>query len=317
MDGVGGLAGWRWIFILEGLVTVLTGFFVFWQLPNSPETASWLTPREKQFIRYRLEQDAGTTEGRVNTTDKFQFKYLIRALTDWKLWFTVFIYWGSTLVYCPLKSERPFSPFHSIPNYAFTFTAPQIILDLGYTAAQAQLLTIPIYVAATVSLVICSRLADRYQTRWKFIVFPYLIALIGFVGLISVPQSRLPGLSYFFLFPVTIGCYPGVITVVSWIANNIAPSSKRAIGMASTLMMANLGGIIGSNIFLADEAPRYWTGYGTCAGFLTFAIGCTVFLRAMYVRENRKRDRLTEEDVRAKYSEGKSQSRPGIAADRL
>ena len=96
MDGVANLAGWRWIFILEGLVTVLTGLFVFWQLPNSPETASWLTSREKQFIRFRLEQDAGTTEGRVNTTDKFQFKYLIRALTDWKLWFTVFIYWGST-----------------------------------------------------------------------------------------------------------------------------------------------------------------------------------------------------------------------------
>ena len=207
----------------------------------------------------------------------------------------------------PLAGVASCSPLRRIPNYAFTFTAPQIILDLGYSAAEAQLLTIPIYVAATISLLICSRLADRYETRWKFIVFPYLIALIGFIGLISVPQARLPGLSYAFLFPVTIGCYPGVITVVSWIANNIAPSSKRAIGMASTLMMANLGGIIGSNIFLANEAPRYWTGYGVCAGFLTFAIGCTVFLRAVYVHVNRKRDRLTEEDVRAKFSEGEFQ----------
>lgn len=270
------------------MLTVLTGFFVYWQLPNSPEQSTWLTPREQQFIRFRLEQDAGTKGGRVNTTDEFQMKYLIRALTDWKLWFTVFIYWGST-----------------IPNYAFTFTAPQIILNLGYTAAQAQLLTIPIYVGATISLLSCCRLADRYKTRWKFIVYPYLVALVGFIGLLAVPQDRLPGLSYAFLFPVTIGCYPGVITVVTWIANNIAPSSKRACGMASTLMMANFGGVIGSNIFLAKESPRYWTGYGVCAGCLTFAIGCTIFLRFMYVRENNKRDQMTEADVREKYTEGK------------
>ncbi|KAK3711597.1 hypothetical protein LTR37_009588 [Vermiconidia calcicola] len=96
MDGVANLAGWRWIFILEGAVTVLTGFAVLWLLPDSPETSKWLDDREKKFIRARLDQDSGTREGRVNTTDEFQLKYLIAAVTDWKLWFTVFIYWGST-----------------------------------------------------------------------------------------------------------------------------------------------------------------------------------------------------------------------------
>lgn len=79
----------------------MTGFVVFFALPDSPETAQWLTPRERHFLRYRLEQDSGTREGRVNTTKKFEFKYLVRALTDWKLWFTVFIYWGSTSVPLP------------------------------------------------------------------------------------------------------------------------------------------------------------------------------------------------------------------------
>lgn len=80
------------IFILEGMITVLTGFAVFWLLPNSPESSTWLTPREQYFIRFRLEQDAGTKEGRVNTNEKFELKYLIRALTDWKLWLMVFVY---------------------------------------------------------------------------------------------------------------------------------------------------------------------------------------------------------------------------------
>ena len=96
MDGVANLAGWRWIFILEGAVTVLTGFAVLWLLPDSPESSKWLDDREKKFIRARLDQDSGTREGRVNTTDEFQLKYLTAAVTDWKLWFTVFIYWGST-----------------------------------------------------------------------------------------------------------------------------------------------------------------------------------------------------------------------------
>ena len=191
-----------------------------------------------------------------------------------------------------------------IPAYAFAFTAPQIILDLGYTAAQAQLLTIPIYVGALISTLVCSRLADRYKIRWIFVVVPYSVALVGFVGLLSIPHPGLPGLTYAFLFFVTMGCYPGVITLVSWIANNIAPTSKRACGMALSLMMANIGGAVGSNIFIADEAPRYWTGYGMGLAFLVLAIFSALFLRWVYVRENRKRDLFSEADVRSKYAEG-------------
>lgn len=76
MDGVANLAGWRWIFILEGIVTVLTGLLVFVLLPDSPETSRWLSAREKEFHRYRLEQDSGTKEGRVNTTGEIRGQVL-------------------------------------------------------------------------------------------------------------------------------------------------------------------------------------------------------------------------------------------------
>lgn len=98
MDGIAGLAGWRWIFILEGAATVFIGFTVLWLLPDSPERASWLTPEEKKFLRARLEKDSGTKAGRVETLDHFKLKYLTAALTDWKIWFTVLIFWGNTYV---------------------------------------------------------------------------------------------------------------------------------------------------------------------------------------------------------------------------
>lgn len=98
MDGLGGQEGWRWIFIIEGIVTVLVGTIVPFALPDSPATASWLTEDEKTVIRHRLERDSGTSQGIVSTGEKYQWRFIKSAVTDWKIWFTVFIFWGNTYV---------------------------------------------------------------------------------------------------------------------------------------------------------------------------------------------------------------------------
>ena len=99
MDGVGNLRGWQWIFILEGIVTILIGFVLPFVLPDSPATASFLNEGEKEFIRRRLAQDAGTAAGSVHTTEGFQWKYLKAALGEWKIYFAVIIYWGKFSCY--------------------------------------------------------------------------------------------------------------------------------------------------------------------------------------------------------------------------
>lgn len=195
--------------------------------------------------------------------------------------------------------------FLSVPVYAFSYTAPSIIHALGYTAAQAQLLTIPIYVVAMIAVLFVSWLADRRKNRWMFIVIPYSVALVGFIALTIIPHPKYPGLTYAFLFLIPGGCSPGVITLVSWIMNNISPTSKRACGIAIATMMGNLGGAVGSNIYLEKQAPRYFLGYGMSLGCSVTAI-CAVFvLRYAYKKENARRDLMTEEEVRAKYTEGK------------
>lgn len=154
------------------------------------------------------------------------------------------------------------------------------------------------------TVLLVSWLADRRQTRWPFIVIPYSIALIGFVALMAIPHPRYPGLTYAFLFLIPAGCSPGVITLVSWVANNIAPTSKRACGLAMAFTMGNLGGAVGSNIYLDKEAPRYWTGYGVSMACTTIAIIAVFVLRWVYKRENARRDLISEDEVRAKYTEG-------------
>ncbi|KAK4942804.1 hypothetical protein LTR10_017564 [Elasticomyces elasticus] len=286
MDGIAGLGGWRWIFILEGIFTVVIGLSLHWTLPDSPETASFLTPGEKEFIIRRLRQDAGTSAGQVRTNEGFQWRYLRAALSDWKIYFAVIIYWGN-----------------SICLYGFTYSAPTIILGLGYTAANAQLLTIPIYVVGVCSTIFFSVLADRHQTRWPFIVIPFSVALVGFIGLLSIPHPKLPGLTYAFLFTIPGGVYPPLIGCLSWVANNLAPTWKRAVGMAVLISIGNMGGAIGSNIFLAQQAPHYWLGYGLALGMVLAAIISTFVLRIAYGMLNKQRDKMSEEEIRAKYTE--------------
>ncbi|KIX03060.1 uncharacterized protein Z518_06610 [Rhinocladiella mackenziei CBS 650.93] len=286
MVGVAGLGGWRWIFILEGIFTVVVGTTLPWTLPDSPETASFLTQAERDFINRRLVQDAGTSAGTVRTRDSFKWRYLRAALTDWKIYFTVIIYWGN-----------------SICLYGFTYSAPTIILELGYSSAQAQLLTIPVYFLGVCSTIFFSVLADRHQSRWPFIVVPFSVALVGFIGLLSIPHPKLPGLTYAFLFTIPAGVYPPLIGCLSWVGNNLAPTWKRAVGMALLISIGNMGGAIGSNIFLAEQAPHYWLGYGIGTGMVAAAIVSTFVLRIAYGVLNKKRDLTSEEEIRAKYSE--------------
>lgn len=95
MDGISGLRGWQWIFILEGILTVLIGLTIPWALPDSPNVAHFLTQHEKDLIHRRLEQDSGTTAGKVGTHGPFKWVYLTEALLDWKIYVGCIIYWGN------------------------------------------------------------------------------------------------------------------------------------------------------------------------------------------------------------------------------
>lgn len=59
MDGMRGYLGWRWIFILEGLLTCVVAIGAFWILPDFPEDVKWLTEEERTFVQAKLEKDVG------------------------------------------------------------------------------------------------------------------------------------------------------------------------------------------------------------------------------------------------------------------
>ncbi|OJD38568.1 retrograde regulation protein 2 [Diplodia corticola] len=288
MDGICGLRGWRWIFILEGIATVGVGAGCFALLPDGPaEAAAFLSVRERRFLVRRLRMDAGTRTGRVETADAFSWPAVRAALGEWKIWCAVVVYWGN-----------------SISLYGFTYSAPSVILNLGYTAAAAQLLTIPIYILGAIATIIVSYWADRRQKRWPFIAGPFCVAAGGFLGLLCIPHPRLPGLTYALLFCVPAGVYPPLIGVLAWVGNNLAPSWKRAVGMALLISVGNLGGAVGCNVYLEAEAPHYWLGFGFGLGISLAAVAATLVLKVAYERLNAEKEAVgSEEEVRARWGE--------------
>ena len=190
---------------------------------------------------------------------------------------------------------------------SFTATVPTVIENLGYGSAAAQLLTIPIYVFAMVMTLIFAFWSEKVQQRSPFIMAGFSIAACGFIAQLAIPQTRLPGLTYGFLFPVAAGLYCPFIQIVCWIANNLAPSSKRAVGMALLISVGNFGGIAGSNVYIASQAPKYPAGFGTGLGICVAAVIMAFVLRKIFARENAKRKALLdlegEQAIRARYSE--------------
>lgn len=104
MNGVAGLEGWRWIFILEGIVTVLVAISAYFLIYDFPETASFLTEDERAFVIHRLKyqgqakMNTGDAEGQgtaqVEQAEEFEWKYVRQAFKDWQIWVNIFVYWG-------------------------------------------------------------------------------------------------------------------------------------------------------------------------------------------------------------------------------
>lgn len=84
MDGVGGKSGWAWIFILEGLATVVAGFFSYWIIQDFPDNAKFLTEAERTIIIRRLQDD----DQHSAAGEKLKTKYIRQSLTDWKTYTT-------------------------------------------------------------------------------------------------------------------------------------------------------------------------------------------------------------------------------------
>ena len=181
---------------------------------------------------------------------------------------------------------------------------PTIIQALGYKAAQAQLLTIPPYALATILTVIYAVVSENYHRRGPFIMTSALTAIIGYCILLGNkdPLGK-PGVSYAGVFFAAAGIYPAVALMLSWPAMNVSGQTKRATANALQITIGNLGAVIGTQLYRSEDTPKYIVGHSVALAYLICNIAVTGTAWFVLQRINKKRDAMSEEEVRARYTE--------------
>jgi len=287
MDGVGGYEGWRWIFIIEGIATVVVGVVTPFVLADSPARSKWLSDDERRFIELAMVVQDGSKKNTA-LTSKVTSSVFKQVFTDWQLYVQGIIYWSNT-----------------VPNNAFKFTLPTIIKQMGYTSAKAQLMTIPVYCFGAISAFGTAWFADRYKRRMPFIVGPQLVVVLAYAILFPLAPNISNRIApcYVALCIACLGFYPINPGGQAWTANNLAGPAKRGIGLAFLTSMGNIGGVVGSYIFIEKEAPAYPTGYGASIAFAGLGAIAALGLEFALIRINRNRDKITREEIMAKYTE--------------
>ncbi|KAH8601526.1 MFS nicotinic acid transporter-like protein [Bisporella sp. PMI_857] len=264
LNGIGGRPGWAWIFIIEGVLTIVFGVLSFWMVHDFPDTATFLSERDRARVIHRLSEDQQSSAQH----EDFKMSYFWAALKDYKMWLGMFIYMGVVM-----------------PLYAFSLFLPTIIAQMGYKSTQAQLMSVPPYACAAVLTIAVGYLADHYLTRG---VFNICVSLIGVAGFAMQLASQNPHLKYAGTFLGALGIYPCIANTISWMSNNIEGVYKRGVVLGFVIGWGNLNGVVSSNIYF--EKPKFTVGHATVMGYMIVCLfGGSLLMTILLRRENAAR----------------------------
>ncbi|KAF9255200.1 MFS general substrate transporter [Marasmius fiardii PR-910] len=241
LNGKRGIAGWSWIFIIEGAITIALGFLAFFYIPDFPDRNTFLSKAQTAFILRRIEQDCGDSRPDEITTRK-----ILHHLGDWTIWAYGIMFACSTL-----------------PAYMLAFFIPIILKGMNYSTTASLLLSAPVYGPAVISAMIFAWLSDKFKHRSGFIAIQALITLVGccMTAFAKTGATRYAGT--FFISAGASGCIP---SVEAYGANNVVSHSKRAVQSALTVAWGGIGGIIASTVFREKDSPKYIPGLWVTIG---------------------------------------------------
>ncbi|KND92941.1 putative transporter [Tolypocladium ophioglossoides CBS 100239] len=291
MDGLQGLAGWSWIFIIEGLLTIIIGLVSFFMVHDFPDEAKFLSKDDRARVLLRLKRDGQHSAEH----EDFKIAYFWAALKDWKTYAGMLIYMG------PL-----------MPLYAFSIFLPSIIQSMSFTdksqIIKNQLLSVPPYAVAAILTIVVGFLSDKLKRRG---VFNMGCAIVGAVGFIMLMATTNPAVQYVGTFLGACGIYPSISLTIAWITNNVEGVYKRGIVLGFVIGWGNLNGVVSSNIYF--DPPRYFAGHGTVAAYLLVCMFCgSLLMQTLLGIENNKR-RNGERDH---WIEGKTEAEINALGDK-
>ncbi|EAW11724.1 putative MFS transporter [Aspergillus clavatus NRRL 1] len=264
------LPNWRYLFIVEGGVTVLFSLFAFWYLPRSVAEAEFLSPDEKALAFHRIQVDSSAI---VN--EKFNLRDALHIFKH-------------PTTYAFLAIEICLG----VPIQGVGLFLPQIVQRLGYPTVKTNLYTVAPNITGAVMLLILAFSSDAARLRSPFIVLGFLLTFIGFIIYASIDDVQAQiRVAYFATFMMTWGTSAPSVLLSTWYNNNVAHEGRRVLLTSIGVPLANLMGLVSSNVFRSEDKPKYTPALITVAVFGATG-ACLAGCLGLYMwLDNKRRDR--------------------------
>ncbi|KAK5993490.1 putative transporter-like protein [Cladobotryum mycophilum] len=245
-----GWHGWRWIFLVEGCLTITIGLICCYSDVGRPEKSTFLTQEEKDVI-------ANIVESRVST---------IGLVAEWKTFFgNVLNYvWASLYV---LTCSTTYSVAIFAPSFVKAFH-PEM------TTPQIQGQVVPIFVVSAVACLLVAWLADRTNHRSGFAIIGYIFTIIGY-AILRFPKEFGSSVLMLGLYFISIGTFSSLPMVWTLTSLNLATPTQKAIGSGFVIGVGNVGGFVSAWIFRTSEGPYYSAGMTDALILTCVAAGLT------------------------------------------
>ncbi|OBA23211.1 hypothetical protein METBIDRAFT_29735 [Metschnikowia bicuspidata var. bicuspidata NRRL YB-4993] len=258
MDYVRGLRSWRWLFIIEGAITVGIAPLAYWVLPDMPQNSRMLSDLEKEVLLYKIRAEIGEDDSDSINTETYWGAFKL-CISDIKVWACVGIL--SWLVAAC-----------GVTNFF-----PSIVETLNFSKVVTLCLTAPPYLLAVVSTFFWARHADKTGERFWHVVGPMVVSIISFIIAVATLNT---GARYFAMVIMVPSLYCSFTTILSWMSNSCPrPPLKRAIALSLMNCLSNSASIWNAYLYSSSSAPRYTTAFICNIVFLALAILCAIALR--------------------------------------
>ncbi|KAE8354274.1 major facilitator superfamily domain-containing protein [Aspergillus coremiiformis] len=263
LDKKHGLAGWQWLFIIEGVVTFGVAGLGLVMLPDHPLTTRWLTPEERQLAHDRIIKDTVNSEASTGP-----MAGLKQAFCDPRLFLMAFMQ-NMHLSAC-----------------GFNNFFPTVVGSLGFGRTMTLALTCPPYIVSGLASVVIGITSGRYNERTWHITLGMGVAVIGFV-ISCVTLNTVARYLSCFLF--ASGAYAINSVILGWVSATLGQTpEKKAASLSFINVVANASYIYTAYLYPKSDGPRYLTAMSSNAGFGFVTIVCAWILRWWLQRTNRK-----------------------------
>ncbi|KAF8858509.1 major facilitator superfamily transporter [Acephala macrosclerotiorum] len=268
----GPIASWRLLFLVEGFPSVLVSVIAWHKIPDSPSTATYLTPREKKVARLRLRKQKSHSSSSSDSKHGLNASEMLATITDPKSYLTAFMFFFTNMA------------FSSMPVFL-----PTIIHEMGHSVLISQALSAPPYLLSFIIVILTAYLSDRLRNRSYFVLFHSLLSASGYL---FIALSGLLGLSpwwrYAGLYPAAIGFFSVITIIITWSINNQESESKQGTGFAMLQLIGQCGPLVGTRLYPQSDAPLYVRGMVSCAVAMVF-VACLAGVLKWYLgRLNRR-----------------------------